>query len=639
MQFDQEKDQIMHYTPENSEEQKISDKSESSSSSDLLDFVGDPKDLKPFKDTGNLTFEEKRWDVKLTSFSSSDSSPVKALSSQPAIQIEDIGDEEMVTAFTSEYCPSPLPAKATEPETHATETAAMFIEESTSSIEDAKPCQESSLLEPVLELDILTNIPAPIIISEEPPRPLSQMMPDISSSTTTLTDVPIKEEALPDMMETNLALIEPVKQKETEPKEEEAVKLKKPFAVSAAKKKLTRSVSRCDSIEHSNPSVLPVIGNEASSPPLPVIEHLSLTTNEKHLVEDTNDCQGEADSISSHRLPILSSDSSSLLATSAQSDERKISLNDEEKKDQKDPAVVTSHEELLRVKQEMESAMESEKTRLENWFKEEISQIKCQFEKELASERERTESLTKLVHSAKSEKEEAAKLELVRMQETLAKLVEEKTREVQARLNDGILQTASKASVCRQDANIQTEERKVGVTLEKSTITEKDNADVIAKSHRETQVSPVPPARQDSWMKCQCDSLQKQVARVEREMQLLKQKNLSFQKSAPVRKKSTPVKAQRESWWVDDSDESTTSSTSCSYSELRPPKNRRSRSLSNLQGDRRLHSSRKSKHSDRGRDVLSRSQTPRRSVCPVQCSSILVTVIVSVTAMDGRYFT
>ncbi|MBO8619766.1 hypothetical protein INO80_14040, partial [Staphylococcus aureus] len=63
-------------------------------------------------------------------------------------------------------------------------------------------------------------------------------------------------------------------------------------------------------------------------------------------------------------------------------------------------------EDWLTMKREMESALENEKKKLENWFSTEIAQIKKQFENELASERQRTENLSRLVENAKSEKEE-----------------------------------------------------------------------------------------------------------------------------------------------------------------------------------------------------------------------------------------
>lgn len=676
VQFDLETAQVMHYTPENSEGHKVSDKSESSSSDDLFNLVGDPGELRPFKDTPSYvsTFEEKRWDVKFTSFgvSSSESSPVKAPSSsqhEPSVQITDIGEDEMITAFTSDCCPSPLPAKPAEPcqDVHSAESAAVFIEGSVSSVEDAKPCHEStSLLEPVLELDILTNIPCPIVTSEVDLKPLSQTIPDISSSTAALTDVPIKTEEdasiHPDMVETKLAAIDPVcspvKQKATErsnePKEA-PVNVKKlsayrtiessetPSAGSVERargKRLTRGISRCDSLENSIASVHsdPVISpNPGSTSPRPITTEgngQDPSVEPSELDATNTACHKNVELCSSQNSLKLASDSSSSSPTvscepeEADATEKRISLKNEkeapvpvaEEKSQPTPAFIASREEWLRMKKEMESALDCEKARLENWFKEEIAQIKCQFEKELASERERTECLSKLVEKDKSEKEEAAKLELCRMQDALAKLVDEKTRQVQTRLNGELLRAASvlKSPVSLHDANVQTEERKADVPVEKSTCTEAiilaDEPRLgpkVSLSHRETQVSPVP--QQDSWIKCQCDNLQKQVARVEREMQLLKQKNLSFQKPASTRKKSTPVKAQRESWWVD-SDESTASSTSCSYAELRPLKHRRSRSMSNLHPERRSHNNRKSKPNERTRDVLSRSQTPRRSV-------------------------
>lgn len=121
VQFDLENEQIRQYTPEYSEDaSKAADKSESSSSEDFMDFVGDPGTLKSLSDLTDLpvAFEEKRWDVSFSSFgvtSTPNESPVKKklpdikTPAEPAIH-----DDEMITCFNSEFCPSPLPAKTVE---------------------------------------------------------------------------------------------------------------------------------------------------------------------------------------------------------------------------------------------------------------------------------------------------------------------------------------------------------------------------------------------------------------------------------------------------------------------------------------------------------------------------------------------
>ena len=130
-------------------------------------------------------------------------------------------------------------------------------------------------------------------------------------------------------------------------------------------------------------------------------------------------------------------------------------------------------------------------------------------------------------------------------------------------------------------------------------------------SNSESQMSA---EKRELRKKCHCDTLQRQVARVEREMQLLKQKNIAFQKnpaSAGRAKKSASVKAKRESWWVD-SDESTTSTVS-SVSEKRFSKVR-SRSLTNLHTAREVINDRKSTPHRRPHDLHNRSRSRRKMV-------------------------
>jgi hypothetical protein len=175
--------------------------------------------------------------------------------------------------------------------------------------------------------------------------------------------------------------------------------------------------------------------------------------------------------------------------------------------------------------------------------------------------------------------------------------------------------------VDRQDANVQTEEPPIPVNslptepmaplLKCGEIGTSESNPSKNETYSRWESRDSPPPRRDSRIQCQCDSLQKQVARVEREMQLLKQKNLSFQKNPPTRKKSTPVKAQREPWWLD-TDESATSTTS-SVSDWRHSRGR-SRSMTNLHATGDVSSGRKSAPFQRARDLLSRSQTPRRAV-------------------------
>ena len=122
VQFDLQVEQVRQYTPEYSEEicKAVDNKSDSSSSEDFLDFVGDAGMLKPLSDLANypIDFEEKRWDVSFSSFgvtSTPNGSPVKskatagAESRQEAVINAD-DDDEMITRFNSEYCPSPLPS-------------------------------------------------------------------------------------------------------------------------------------------------------------------------------------------------------------------------------------------------------------------------------------------------------------------------------------------------------------------------------------------------------------------------------------------------------------------------------------------------------------------------------------------------
>lgn len=643
--FDIEPNHYHQYTPECSEENKATERSESSSSEDILDLVGDPEYLKPLTDVQcyPTAYEEKRWEVSFTSFglTSPNISPVKI--STAFIDNED--SNEMVTRFNSEYCPSPLSASEKSDNADMVEDEITICPDNMQNEagEEAENCIPALVTN--LESRIVTNVLPETEIRVPTHRENSETL------SPTLSFQPAREEvheenlnfAFTQIDKSNNSIannngkeventdIPPliISQLTVEPQVIEDVPPVK-LVLENVTPKLVRSITRSESLEESvlTSQVNPVIAQDIPACQSPV-EFITCDTKP---VESQN--------------PVVQMDAA-------------LNLNTEQEASQLDlllppasfsefPQTVTQTEELIAdssvkcdasdarighekttqsledwqmIKKEMESKLENEKKRLESWFASEIAQIKEQFENQLANERERTENLSKLVENAKSEKEELAKREIVRLEETLAHLVEEKTRQVQTQLNNEVLQCNNSVlhrTVARQDANVQTEEPPIPVIslpmeqmapllkVEKIETTESNPSKYETNSRWESRDSP----RRDSRIHCQCDSLQKQVARVEREMQLLKQRNLSFQKNPPTRKKSTPVKAQREPWWLD-TDESTTSTTS-SVSDWRHSRGR-SQSMTNLHASRDSLAGKKSTPIQRAREGLSKSQTPRRA--------------------------
>lgn len=662
VQFDLETKQVCHYTPECSEETKVADKSESSSSEDILDLVGDPEFLKPLSDLNcqyPTAFEEKRWEVSFTSFGLNDAngSPVK-ISTIGVVDTDDCS--EMVTRFNSEYCPSPLPVSpCTEnsDDTHVSIKNAAISTDQFQNPNDPEVKRDPELsselipesnvnFRPMPEIE--TNVPTFYENAQNFLTETQSIVPfeDVSTtrnevtvinlvnseiqnpSTTVVVDTKPEDDGMSTSHRISLLTVEAQTTEDVEPSE---------LATKSRVPKITRSITRSDSLEYSvmpNVQSTPVIVQDLSPSINPLDSSIGPQNN---LVE------------SDHEINlIIKPTSSQLLSPPApfcrnavsqpetitpvqMKGNGKDSVHQDDGMDSQmyiDRQIPSRplEQDWLKLKREMESSLENEKKRMESWFTSEISQIKKQFENELAFERERTANLSRLVESAKSEKEELAKREIVRLEETLANLVEEKTRQVQTRLNSAINESNSilNRSVDRQDANVQTEEpmtlprnlsfEKRMSSLDESGTGESNHARNESHSRCESRDSPS-VSRRDPQIKCQCDNLQKQVARVEREMQLLKQKNLSFQKNVPTRKKSTPVKAQREPWWLD-TDESATSTTS-SVSEWRYSKSR-SRSMTNLHESRDVSNGRKSTPIQRARDLLSKSQTPRRAVtaCP-----------------------
>ena len=674
--FDLEAKEVRRYTPECSEETKVADKSESSSSEDILDLVGDPEFLKPLSDINcqyPTAFEEKRWEVSFTSFglNEANGSPVKM--STDVVDADDCS--EMVTRFNSEYCPSPLPVSScteNSDDIHNTiEPTAISTDEIQNPIDTEvksnSPLPSEIILEPNVDIspimpEIETNVPtfyenAQTLVPETqtifvPFQDASERRDEMTVINLVNSSVenvsPITEAAKPDKEATSISYrissLTADAQKSIEPSESLVTKSRVP--------KIFRTITRSDSLES---SVMP-----AQSNPVIVQElHSSSIDTRAFPVEPQNNIVESDDKINL----IIKPPSSQLLPPPApfchdsvsQPIITKLPVKMEETSEPTlsqiciDQQVPTPPlENWLKMKREMESTLENEKKRLESWFTSEIAQIKKQFENELATERERTENLSRLVESAKSEKEELAKREIVRLEETLAHLVEEKTRQVQVRLNNRETYQSDYRSVDRQDANVQTEEpatlpsrnlpfiqrASFGSSMEEIETAESNHARKDSHSRCESRDSP-PVSRRDSRIKCQCDSLQKQVARVEREMQLLKQKNLSFQKNPPTRKKSTPVKAQREPWWLD-TDESATS-TASSVSDWRHSRGR-SQSMTNLHASRNASSGRNSTPIQRARDLLSKSQTPRRAVTACAHFSLTPFSFICYTfTVDGRF--
>ncbi|XP_057377141.1 uncharacterized protein LOC130698500 [Daphnia carinata] len=642
--FDLEPNHYHQYTPECSEENKATERSESSSSEDILDLVGDPEYLKPLTDVQcyPTAYEEKRWEVSFTSFglASPNISPVKI--STAFIDNED--SNEMVTRFNSEYCPSPLSASEKSDDADVVEDETTICpdnmqNEASEQVENCIPALETNL-----ESCMVTNV-LPEIEIHVPTRP-----DNAETLLSTMPFQPVREEvneekrnldftfAQVDKSNTSIAnhngkevenidipppIISPLK---VEPQEIDDV-LSVKLALENVTSKLVGSITRSESLEElvlAN-QVNPVIVQDVPVCPSPV----QFITCETKSVESQNpvvqmDINLNSEQEASQLDLLLPPTSFSEIPQSVTQTEEVVA-DSSVKCNASDSRIAyektQSLEDWQTIKKEMESKLENEKKRLESWFASEIAQIKKQFENQLASERERTENLSKLVENAKSEKEQLAKREIVRLEETLAHLVEEKTRQVQTQVNNEVSQCNSSVlhrTVARQDANVQTEEPPILVSslpmeqmvpllkVDKIETTESNPSKNETYSRWESRDSP----RRDSRIHCQCDNLQKQVARVEREMQLLKQKNLSFQKNVPTRKKSTPVKAQREPWWLD-TDESATSTTS-SVSDWRHSRGR-SQSMTNLNASRDSLAGKKSTPIQRAREGLTKSQTPRRA--------------------------
>ena len=660
VQFDLDSKQIRHYTPECSEETKVTESS--NSSEDFLDFIGDPQLLQPLNElTYPMKFEEKRWDVSFTSFglaSSPNGSPVKV---PPAVNIHLISpseNDEMVTKFNSEYCPSPLSATSEEADVPVDQSNAISSPQNSASPVPEERNEPNTTIGQVLQLDIVSNIPAAIESSKSLPdqevKSQSIMLPSgnssplpqspdlklqISSPITNhaaftaepceLPSLPINEstEAEVKALRVSHAVhsAELVKTDENFSKAQ-SVELSRNDRLAT----LARGVARVESIEERDSPVLssaikdyPNVNQRVCNSPQDAANEFSNPSNRTDNVNVTN---LDTDSISSNVDLALTppppvqqqTDSQEII----QSNNKEVNTVSSQK---------LPHQDLLRMKEEMQAALESEKKRLEDWFSQEIAQLKTsnilmvqQFESELANERRRTEDLSKLVESAKEEKEELTRREILRLEETLAHLVEEKNR--QAELSVTPAATLSQSAIQhRQDAHVQTEEinsvstnkvaeKHSAVPDEESKVSihsPVNNRHFQYNSNSESQMSA---EKRELRKKCHCDTLQRQVARVEREMQLLKQKNIAFQKnpaSAGRAKKSAPVKAKRESWWVD-SDESTTSTVS-SVSEKRFSKVR-SRSLTNLHTAREVINDRKSTPHRRPHDLHNRSRSRRKMV-------------------------
>lgn len=650
--FDLESKQICQYTPECSEEIKAADKSESSSSEDILDLVGDPEFLKPLSDLNcyPTAFEERRWDVSFTSFGVN-----PAIKSPDGISprlVDSDDSHEMVTRFNSEYCPSPLPACTTTASPVTFNEDHITPEPSKTQEEEKNPDREIKVNSIANELPMIeTNVST---FNENAQNQLTETQAffvafyDNNENIENESSIPKEEQTSKEEAEnphpffeydqakeevgesssSSNSIPEPVIEMEFQPSNS-TLKSQIP--------KLTRSCStRSESFEEVVTSPQPA--EQLNVPDLPSALNLVESTDFTDWIDPQVDSV-ESDialsmkPVASHFNLLLppahfsqnDTISQPVITTMAQTEEEKMEVLPKDDKidvranTERQPIATASQEDFVKIKKEMEVTLENEKKKLESWFTSEIAQIKKQFEVELASERQRTENLSRLVESAKSEKEELARREIIRLEETLSHLVEEKTRQVQTRLNSEILQCNPflNRSVDRQDANIQTEEEPVipvksvqqkRSSLDESGTSEPNHERMESRSQRESRES----RKKSPQIKCQCESLQKQVARVEREMQLLKQKNLSFQKNPPTRKKSTPVKAQREDWWPD-TDESTTS-TASSIHDWRYSKGR-SRSMTNLHEARdRTAPSKRSNPVQRARDLLAKSQTPRRAV-------------------------
>lgn len=664
--FDLEPNHYRQYTPECSEENKATERSESSSSEDILELVGDPEYLKPLTDVKcyPVAYEEKRWEVSFTSFglTSPNVSPVKI--STAFIDNED--SSEMVTRFNSEFCPSPLSVSdKSDPADMAKVISTISPDNLQNQTNEEAEKQVPSLemnFESRTMIDVLPEIEIHVpTLYENSPVPLSDPLPlpahKEDDEQKLNVDFVFAEADKPSLSiadnngkaAEDTEITSHIISKKPELQAAEDVPPMK-FSLKNSTPKLLRSVTRSESLEESvlASKVSPVIIQDIPTCPVEFVTcDTKLIKPQNHVVQ-MDDALNLNTMQEASQLNLLLPPASFIEISPTAIQAENLIANSSINCDTSDALV--PHEKTIQpiedwqtIKKEMESKLENEKKRLESWFTSEIAQIKEQFENQLASERERTENLSKLIENAKSEKEELAKREIVRLEETSAHLVEEKTHQVQTQLNSDILQSNNSVlhrTVAHQDANVQTEEPPIPVS---SLPMEQMTPPLKVEEIETTESSPPKNETSSRWenrdsrIHCQCDSLQKQVARVEREMQLLKQRNLAFQKNPPTRKKNTPVKAQREPWWLD-TDESTTSNTS-SVSDWRHSRVR-SQSMTNLHASR--SDGRKSTPIQRARELLSKSQTPRRAVniiCDITIKlffKILFSILFFVVLVDGR---
>jgi len=626
VQFDLESAEIRQYTPEYSEEaSKMVDKSESSSSEEFLDFR-DPGLLKPIGELANYPIDdEKRWDISFSSFgvtSTAKESPIKKASGVSKLQVQEIDGDEMVTRFNSEYCPSPLSIEI--PESNQinnqknlqTDSKRIPDEGQNNPVIDRSSMQKLSMdslrVTPIQRtqslgeeqkresFDTVLVKPPPFAIPLQRSQsmgeekggltihvPSSVSKDPYDSKLVSKKETVTSSNITPLVLEVN-ANIEPNNGKVSEPTRKDRPVM------------LARSITRNDSLEGTLFPVNATVNKELPSHSVDSKPHRNIELSTIKSASQVSSPIHVQDKVIIQVPPV--NEAPSVNQSESESVARATNVN-------------TTQEDWLRMKLQMERTLEEEKSKLERWFNQEIAQIKSRFESELVNERRRTEDLCKLVESAKEEKDKVALNEINRLEETLSRFIDEKSR----------MHIEAPVARC-QDAIIQTEPAvsSIIVTPPKRRLFSEEpqnNIRVQSPSNSESQVSSTqlrPTKEKSKHIECQCDKLQKQVARVEKEMQLLKQKNLSFQKSpgsTRTKKKSTPIKAQRESWWIDSDIDDDSGESSSSYSDWRASSRGRSRSLTNLHSSRENISGKRSVTPvQRARGLLFKNQVHRRAV-------------------------
>ena len=628
---------VRNYTPEYSDE---NNGVEDETSVDVLELLGDPQQLQPAEsdnaDMLSPKFEEKRWDVGLSSFvgGSNSNSPIHKIPLQQtarsvgSISVPQDGPSlspinEMVTHFTSRLETQTFQISSTESTVINATSSPIHID---SVLDDQKSTVE--LNPPVLETPSpshkaqISETKISILFEGVRRPPLMPQLADFIHEPD--PDPGSNEEANASQDSLGMVSSVPCSLKDVSPTSVETQE-RSIFDVEVKSNSVpgTRFVGSSllpavDDIFHGTSNEItkcslsaPLSNQDAAdtaspSPAQPNVREISEVSNlMPKLVEN-----------------VPSTDEASLLGEVAHR---------------------SAMEEMAKMKREMETKLEQEKERLEQWFRDKIAQMKREFEEELDSERrlcndllgrekdKLAASVVQIIEHAKSEKEELARREIQLMEERFTHLLQEKKHQIQTLIQECDANEVKSLPVSprHQDVAIQTEnpQPKFSTSVDSDTKSllhpskkvdkESDEnknesfaTDSTSTPSTNTEQNKAPPPSS-----CECKTLKKQIANVEKEMEYLKHQSITktFRKnSTPKRPSKLPVKAIRDDWWVDDSDESTsTISSSVTTSEFQKSRRGRSQSLTNLHAPKETFPA---TPVHRARRILSKNKIQKKAV-------------------------